>query len=113
MYFTHEKLPGSLHVTKKVAHLLFFPTVNVKDLKFPLYVVTKELKTWGLSKVSNYIFKDKNSLKSFKMDAKSLFQANIRISSQNIQLLLLLKASQKMKEAPAETPVPAEEGKQA
>jgi hypothetical protein len=115
MYFTHEKLHGSLKVTKKVAHLLLFPTINVKDLKFPLYVVTKEPKSWGFSKINNYIFKDKNSFKSFKMDAKSLFQANVRISSQNIQLLLLLKASQKMKETPADSTAATEpaDGKQA
>jgi hypothetical protein len=93
--------PGSRRVTRKVFYSLYHPTLNVRKIKFPLFATKKEPASWAFCKIGNYFFLDKKSLNSFKMESTQLFQQNLRVNAQQIQLLVLLKTAQKMQEKKA------------
>ena len=99
MYFTNEKGDKSdrpyYYLTKKAAYNLFHPFLDIKLLKFPLYYTTKEPKNWSLCRLDNLLFFDKATKNQYLTNSTSLFQSAVRVTSQNVQLLALLKHAEK------------------
>ncbi len=99
MYFTYSPVDkNSRRLTKKAAFLLFNPEVDINALKFPLYYTEKEPKQWVLCRLDNHLFVDKATKNLYQMHGKALFQSGIRVTSQGVQLLVLLKTAQLMRE---------------
>lgn len=98
MYFTAKPDKSYKRLSKRAAWLLFNPDIDLSALKFPLYYTTKEPKQWTMCKLGNHVFTDKETKNLYHLHGKALFQSAVRVTSQNVQLLVLLKTANLLRE---------------